>query len=88
MIEHITNRGSQCRLTTSAALSLPSDEKEANYSNSDRGTNSRILVAAAAAASAAPTNFCDAFGGDILQPSLSLQQIALPLLSSSERGSR
>ena len=64
----------------SRTLSLPSDEKEANYSNSDRGgTNSRILVAAASA-SAAPTNFCDAFGGDILQPSLSLQQIALPLL--------
>ena len=61
----------------SRTLSLPSDEKEANYSNSDRGgdgTNSRILVAAA---STAPTNFCDAFGGDILQPSLSLQQIAL-----------
>ena len=42
---------------------------------------SRILVAAAAAAAVA-ANFCDAFGGDILQLARSLEQIALlPFLS-------
>ena len=67
--------------------SLPSDEKEANYSNSDRGRSSASWWPPQP--QQPPTtddggyvdgnaNFCDAFGGDILQLARSLEQIALP----------
>ena len=39
-------------------------------------------LGAAEAATDSGANFCDAFGGDILQPALPLEQISLPLSPS------